>query len=279
LKKTDQYIGISEIYPNQKRKEIMTIRIGVLVSGSGSNLQAIMDACERGTVNGNVVVVGADNETAYGLVRAQRRGIPTFLLDYREIKRDWRAGKFTTPADYDHQDTVRKVGPDFFSKMGAEYFATKAAVENILLSQLNEFQLDLLCLAGFMQIMTPYFIDRFNINPNQPRIMNIHPALLPAFPGTDGYGDTYRYGCKVGGCTVHFVDYGEDTGPIIGQKSYVIESYDTIYAIKEKGLKLEWSLYPECIQFFAEHRLLVVKNEAGRKEVRIAEIHNTPTCI
>jgi phosphoribosylglycinamide formyltransferase 1 len=258
---------------------VMTIRIGVLVSGSGSNLQAIMDACERGTVNGNVVVVGADNETAYGLVRAQRKGIPTFLLDYREIKRDWRAGKFITPADYDHQDTVRKVGSDFFSKMGAEYFAAKAATENILLSQLNKFKLDLLCLAGFMQILTPYFIDRFNANSKLLRIMNIHPAILPSFPGTDGYGDTYRHGCKVGGCTVHFVDYGEDTGPIIGQRAYSIEPHDTLETIKAKGLALEWELYPERIQLFAEGRLLVTINETGRKIVEIAEIHNTPSTI
>jgi phosphoribosylglycinamide formyltransferase-1 len=88
--------------------------------------------------------------------------------------------------------------------------------------------------------------------------MNIHPALLPSFPGVDGYGDTYRYGCKVGGCTVHFVDYGEDTGPIIGQKAFEIAPDDTIEAIKERGFKLEWELYPHCIQLFAEGRLRVV---------------------
>ena len=90
------------------------------------------------------------------------------------------------------------------------------------------------------------------------RMMNIHPALLPSFPGVDGYGDTFRSGCKVGGCTVHFVDYGEDTGPIIGQKTFDIAPDDTIETIKEKGLKLEYQLYPECIQLFAEDRLRVV---------------------
>ena len=90
--------------------------------------------------------------------------------------------------------------------------------------------------------------------------MNIHPALLPAFPGGDGYGDTsLRYGAKVGGCTVHFIDYGEDSGPIIGQKAFSITSDDTIEAIKEKGLRLEWELYPECIQLFAQRRLKTVK--------------------
>ena len=89
--------------------------------------------------------------------------------------------------------------------------------------------------------------------------MNIHPALLPVFPGVDGYGDTYRYGCKVGGCTVHFIDYGEDSGPIIGQRCFPIEEGDTLDEVKAKGLKLEWQLYPWCIQRFAEDRLRTVK--------------------
>ncbi|MBF0235511.1 MAG: hypothetical protein HQK65_21120, partial [Desulfamplus sp.] len=86
-------------------------------------------------------------------------------------------------------------------------------------------------------------------------IMNIHPALLPSFPGTDGYGDTFRYGCKVGGCTVHYIDYGEDTGPIIGQRAFVIEDNDTLEDVKKKGLALEWELYPLCIQKFALGRI------------------------
>lgn len=111
--------------------------------------------------------------------------------------------------------------------------------------------MDLLVLAGFMRVLTPYFIDRIN-DTGKYRIMNIHPALLPAFPGTDGYGDTFRYGCKVGGCTVHFIDYGEDTGPIIGQKAFDIADDDTLDDIKKKGLQKEWELYPQCIQKFAQ---------------------------
>jgi phosphoribosylglycinamide formyltransferase-1 len=88
--------------------------------------------------------------------------------------------------------------------------------------------------------------------------MNIHPALLPAFPGVDGYGDTYRYGCRVGGCTVHFIDYGEDSGPIIGQKSFPIADDDSLDEIKKRGLELEWQLYPACVQLFAQNRLQVV---------------------
>jgi phosphoribosylglycinamide formyltransferase-1 len=102
--------------------------------------------------------------------------------------------------------------------------------------------------------------------------MNIHPALLPAFPGVDGYGDTFRYGCKVGGCTVHFIDYGEDTGPIIGQRAFDIAEADTLESIREKGLKFEWQLYPECIQLYAQGRLKMGKmtytHGSGRKSER-----------
>ena len=103
------------------------------------------------------------------------------------------------------------------------------------------------------------FNRRINLPPGSHKIMNIHPALLPAFPGMDGYGDTFRYGCKIGGCTVHFVDYGEDTGPIIGQATFPIAATDDIDAVRKKGLSLEWQLYPKCIQFIAEGRLKVVE--------------------
>ncbi len=107
--------------------------------------------------------------------------------------------------------------------------------------------------------------------------MNIHPALLPAFPGTDGYGDTFRYGCKVGGCTVHFVDYGEDSGPIIGQRALAIEPGDTLETVKAKGLELEWELYPACIQLYAQNRLKVEEEtcptpEGGTRKRRVVKI-------
>jgi phosphoribosylglycinamide formyltransferase-1 len=129
---------------------------------------------------------------------------------------------------------------------------------------MRPYPFDLLVLAGFMRNLTPYFIDRVNTDRKSPRIMNIHPALLPAFPGTDGYGDTFRYGCKVGGCTVHFVDYGEDSGPIIGQRAFSILPEDTLDAVRKRGLEQEWQLYPECIQLFAKGRL---KTENARHEL------------
>ena len=145
---------------------------------------------------------------------------------------------------------------------------TRAAAEAKLLEAMRSYPFDLLVLAGFMRNLTPYFIDRVNSVPGKPRIMNIHPALLPAFAGLDGYGDNFRYGCKVGGCTVHFIDYGEDTGPIIGQRAFQILPQDTIETIRKKGLKLEWELYPECIQLFAEGRLKTVKTSQTLRDGR-----------
>ena len=214
------------------------IRIGVLVSGSGSNLQAIMDACRDGKINGEVVVVGSDNPEAYGLVRAEKAGILNFAVDYKKIA-------LALP--------MKK----------------RVVFENRILSQLEACKIDLLVLAGFMKLFSASFIEEFNSKRDRLSIMNIHPAILPAFPGTKGYEDTFNYGSKVGGCTVHFIDEGEDTGPIIGQKTYIIKPDDTIDSIKEKGLKLEWELFPECIQLFAENRLQVFKNESGRTVVKI----------
>ena len=114
------------------------------------------------------------------------------------------------------------------------FLETRAAAEAELLGAMQPCDFDLLILAGFMRNLTPYFIDRINTDADRPRIMNIHPALLPAFPGTDGYGDTYRYGCKLGGCTVHFIDYGEDSGPIIGQRAFEILPGDSLDDIKSK---------------------------------------------
>jgi phosphoribosylglycinamide formyltransferase-1 len=139
------------------------------------------------------------------------------------------------------------------------FLCTRAAAERRMLSEMAVYgALDLLVLAGFMRNLTPYFIDRFNIDPDNPRIMNIHPAILPSFPGVDGYGDTFRYGCKVGGCTVHFIDYGEDSGPIIGQRAFPILETDTLDDVKRKGLEQEWQLYPQCIQDFARGRFQTV---------------------
>jgi len=242
------------------------IRIGALISGGGTNLQAIVDACRAGRIDGRMVFAGSDNPAAAGLARARRNHIPTFVVDYNSIIRAAKAelDQAKLPDDFDYTDMRAK--QNFFGDSDDParlklFLMSRAIAEAALLEAMAPYPFDLLVLAGFMRNLTPYFIDRVNPERSRPRIMNIHPALLPAFAGTDGYGDTFRYGCKVGGCTVHFIDYGEDTGPIIGQRAFQIQPEDTIAAIRKKGLKLEWDLYPACIQLFALDRLRVVRKD------------------
>jgi len=242
------------------------LRIGALISGGGTNLQAVIDACNDGRIDGRLVFVGSDNPAAGGLDRAQRAAVPTFVVDYRAVIQRYRAAprEVPVPANADLQALMQRQAllPDHTPVQRLETFIrTRVAAEAALLAAMEDFPFDLLILAGFMRNLTPYFIDHVNTDPQHPRIMNIHPALLPAFPGIDGYGDTYRYGCKVGGCTVHFVDYGEDSGPIIGQRAFAIAPGDDLDRIRQKGLEHEWRLYPECIQLFAANRLRVVNKE------------------
>ncbi|UCD77667.1 MAG: phosphoribosylglycinamide formyltransferase [Desulfobacterales bacterium] len=240
------------------------IRIGALISGGGTNLQAIIDACRRGDIDGRMVFVGSDNSDAGGLARANQNNIPTFVVDYKSIIRQTRKEpeKAIPPDDFDFNDVSAK--QSLFTEQNdpakaRSFLISRAIAEAKLLDAIRAYPLDLLVLAGFMRNLSPYFIDRINTDRERPRIMNIHPSLLPAFAGIDGYGDTFRYGCKVGGCTVHFIDYGEDTGPIIGQRAFQIQPDDTIDSIRKKGLKLEWELYPACIQHFAQERIRLVK--------------------
>jgi phosphoribosylglycinamide formyltransferase-1 len=233
------------------------IRIGALISGGGSNLQSIIDSCETGEIDGEMVFVGSDNPDAGGLERARKHGIDIWVVNYRSIIQGFGKApdSIRLPDDFNLQEMLSKqtlFSADTDPGKIKTFLRTRAAAEAELLAKMKPYAFDLLVLAGFMRTISPYFIDRVNTDRNHPRIMNIHPALLPAFPGMDGYGDTFRYGCKVGGCTVHFIDYGEDSGPIIGQKAFHVEADDTLATIKEKGLKLEWELYPECIQLFAQ---------------------------
>jgi phosphoribosylglycinamide formyltransferase-1 len=240
------------------------IRVGVLISGGGSNLQAIIDSCENGKINAELAFVGSDNPRADGLKRAANYKIPSFVVDYTSIIGKFKAdpSRAQLPDDFNYDDILAKqslVREQDDSDKVKFFLFTRAIAEDKLLDKMEPYPFDLLVLAGFMRNLTPYFIDRVNRHRNNPRIMNIHPALLPAFPGEDGYGDTFRYGCKVAGCTVHFIDYGEDTGPIIGQRAFPIAPDDTIDSIRKRGLKLEWELYPECIRMFAEGRLKTAK--------------------
>lgn len=232
------------------------LKIGTLISGGGTNLQAIIDACKDGRIPAKIIFTGSDTPGVRGLDRAEKAGIATFVVDYKQIIdacRDNGIAREDLPKDFDLTEVKNKQKlMDPADDRTRFFLESRAMAEKQLLAHILPYDIDLLVLAGFMRVLTPYFIDRINTTPGQHRIMNIHPALLPAFPGTDGYGDTFRYGCKIGGCTVHFVDYGEDTGPIIGQKAFEIKDTDTLDDVKKKGLEKEWELYPECIRKFAE---------------------------
>lgn len=256
------------------------IRIGALVSGGGTNLQAIMDACADGQINGEVVCVGSDNADAGGLERARKARIPTFVLPYKATialsKTSPGRIPLNIPIDFNIIDCVQKMlkQPNF---KDAEESRTKlvvrAIVEVELFKNLEEFQVDVLVLAGFMKILSPYFLDKFQPDPFHPRVMNIHPALLPSFPGVDGYTDAWNYGVRVHGATVHFLDYGEDTGPIIGQSHYERDLLETFASFKEKGLGLEWDLYVKCLKFYCKDLLRVEFGPDGKRRIVTILLH------
>ncbi len=249
-----------------------SIRIGALVSSKGNKLQAIIDACETGLINGRVIFACSDNPDAYALTRASRHDIPTFVTNYAEIRQRCRlepqALQLPADCDFDYIMARQKVF-DASPENLVFRLKTRVIAEAQMLLQMAPYPLDLLVLAGFVRKLSPYFIEKVNCESAIPRIMNLHATLCPAFPGIDGYGQTLRYGCKVAGCTVHFVDYGVDSGPIIDQDTFKIEPDDTFDSVKEKGMRLECSIYPKCIGLFADKRLRLRESETGRIVVDI----------
>lgn len=196
------------------------VRIGVLASGEGTNLQAILDACTRGEVPGHVVVVVSNTPGARALERARAAGVPAVLLDHRA-------------------------------------YADRQAFAQHLAEVLRTHAVDLVCLAGFLRILSPWFVAQF-----PGRIMNIHPALLPSFGGRGMYGahvheTVLTYGVKVSGCTIHFVDDTPDGGPIILQAAVPVLDDDTPSTLAARIAAQGHRLYPETITLFAEGRLQV----------------------
>ncbi|MFQ5803351.1 MAG: phosphoribosylglycinamide formyltransferase [Candidatus Methylomirabilales bacterium] len=200
------------------------LRVGVLVSGRGSNLQAIIDASEAGKLNAAVVVVVSDVKDAYALERARQHRIPPVVVDPKA-------------------------------------HATREAFDEVIASVFTEHQVELVCLAGYMRVLSPAFIHRF-----RHRIMNIHPALLPAFPGLHVQRKGLDHGVKFSGCTVHFADEGVDTGPIIIQAVVPIFDDDTEDTLSARILQYEHQIYPRAIQLYAEGRLEVKGRRVFCKE-------------
>ena len=191
------------------------LRIGVLASGSGTNLQAIIDRCMDGRLAAEIAVVITNNPGASALDRASRAGVPTFCINHRD---------FSQREDFDMA----------------------------VVKALQDAGVELVVLAGFMRIITPTFIEAF-----PERIINIHPALLPAFPGLHVQQQALDYGARFSGCTVHLVDGGVDTGPIIMQAVVPILADDDADTLAARILEQEHRIYPRAIQLIAEGRVQV----------------------
>jgi phosphoribosylglycinamide formyltransferase-1 len=189
--------------------------IGVLISGSGTNLQSIIDAIEANTVAGRIACVISNRTDAYGLERARKHGIPAIVISHKD---------HPTREDYDRT----------------------------LVDTLQQHGVELVVLAGFMRIITPVFLEAF---PH--RVLNIHPALLPAFPGIHAQKQALEYGVRFSGCTVHFVDSGTDTGPIVLQAVIPVLPHDTEDSLSARIRVEEHRLYPDAVRLFCQGRLRV----------------------
>lgn len=191
------------------------LRVGVLISGGGTNLQAIIDASRERTLDADVVVVIANHEAAHGLERARKAHVPAVWLD--------RAA-YQTFSGYNH--AIRET--------------------------LESHEVDLVVMAGYMRLLGKEVLDAF---PN--RVVNIHPALLPSFPGASGIRDAWDYGVKVAGVTVHFANEKFDEGAIIAQRAVTIEPTDTLETFEAKIHEVEHRLYPQVIQWIAQRRVVL----------------------
>lgn len=198
------------------------LKLGILISGNGSNLQSIIDNIEQGSLGAVIKIVISNKPDAFGITRAQKHNIPWAILE---------KSNFSNKDDFD------------------------AA----LIKTLRENDVDLVVLAGFMRIISPALLKAF-----PGRVMNIHPALLPSFPGLHGQKQAVEYGVKYSGCTVHFVDEGVDTGPIILQSIVPVLDDDTEETLAARILKEEHKIYPQAIQLFADGRL-----ELNGRKVRV----------
>jgi phosphoribosylglycinamide formyltransferase 1 len=193
----------------------MTKRIGVLLSGRGSNFEALAESVAAGRIpNAEIAVVISNREGAPGIERARTRGIETRVIPSKGLERE----------TYDRQ----------------------------VVAALREKQVDLVCLAGFMRLLSPYFVAAF---PN--RILNIHPSLLPAFPGLEAQRQALEYGVKWSGCTVHIVDENLDAGPIVTQAVVPVLDDDTLETLADRILKEEHRIYSEAVRLVLEGRFRI----------------------
>lgn len=198
-------------------------KIGILLSGRGSNFEAIARNVQAGKIPGEIAVVISNKEDALGLSRAREMGFATRFIPSKGKERE--------------------------------------AFDREVVGVLREYQVDLVCLAGFMRILSPYFIREF-----PRRILNIHPALLPAFPGVEAQKQALEYGVKFTGCTVHIVDEGVDTGPIVCQAVVPVLDDDTVETLSARILREEHRIYSEAICLLLEEKVRFEGRRVLRKE-------------
>lgn len=210
------------------------LELGVLISGRGSNLQAIIDAIAQGQLKARIALVLSNRADAAGLERARQAGIPSVVIP--------------------HQD-----------------FLDRASFDRALVDALVEHGVQWVVLAGFMRLLTPVFLDSF-----ANRVINVHPSLLPAFPGVDAQAQALAYGVKVTGCTVHLVDAGMDTGPVIAQMALAVLEDDTRDTLAARILVEEHATLIRVLQWISEHRLRV-EEFAGRRRVRVMDLNELGT--
>jgi phosphoribosylglycinamide formyltransferase 1 len=201
----------------------MTKRIGVLLSGRGSNFEALADSISAGRIpNAEIAVVVSNREGAPGVNRALARGLATRVIPSKGLERE----------PYDR----------------------------LVVAALREANVDLICLAGYMRLLSPFFVAAF---PH--RILNIHPSLLPSFPGLESQKQALDYGVKFAGCTVHFVDESLDAGPIVLQAVVPVEDNDTEDSLSARILKEEHRIYSEAVKIVLEGKFKIV----GRRVIRL----------
>lgn len=245
------------------------LRLAVLVSGGGTNLQALIDRTRAGRTAAEIVVAAADRPGIQGLARAEAAGIPAHVVDYGAfLKQDWEVLRRDLPVDVEEIDRAQNILHQPEREERLKRLVRLMSAEAAIIATIEPYRPDYVCLAGFMRLVTPFFLNHFN-REGRLRVINIHPALLPAFPGQHGYEDTFSYGCKWGGITIHFVDEGEDSGPIIAQAVYPVLPGDDVEKARQRGLQLEYEMYAQVIDWLA----------AGQVEVVAAAGHRTRTLI
>lgn len=207
----------------------MSLELGVLVSGNGSNLQAVIDAIEAGSLDASLRLVLSNRPAVRALERARKAGVPTLVLNHRE---------------YDSRE----------------------AFDDAVVQALREAGARWVVLAGFMRVLTPVFLDAF-----EGRVINIHPSLLPAFPGVDAQRQAFEYGVKVTGCTVHFVDRGVDSGPIIAQTAVPVLDHDDVDTLRARVLAQEHRTLVHALTLLAQERVQLERSSSGRTITTAAE--------